>query len=122
MVYETDKLAYEKLCLWSGRPAPDPDSVFFEQPDSIRVERDLSTVEELEIALATVRYALQLFGETENLTQDQAIRRLKKCGRDLRATFIAKHGCLPEESSTAYVPVTIDGPQDHDEYYAKEYP
>ncbi len=121
IVYETDKRAYEKLCLWSGRPAPSPDSVFFELPDSIRVERDLSTVEELEIALATVRYALQLFDDAENLTQDQAIQLLKKCGSELRANFIAQHGYLPEDSATPYVPVTIDGPQDHDAYYAKEY-
>jgi hypothetical protein len=28
----------------------------------------------------------------------------------------------PEDSITPYVPVTIDGPQDHEAYYAKEYP
>jgi len=43
-------------------------------------------------------------------------------GKQLRATFIAKHGYRPEDSTTPYVPVTIDGPQDHDAYYAKEYP
>src|ERR1700730_16506404 len=46
MIYETDKLAYEKFCRWSGLPVPSPDSVFCEQPDHVRVVRDLSTVEE----------------------------------------------------------------------------
>jgi len=40
----------------------------------------------------------------------------------VRATFIATHGYRPEDSTTPYVPVTIDGPQDHHAYYAKEYP
>jgi hypothetical protein len=40
MVYETDKLAYEKFCCWSGQPVPSTDSVFFEQPDSVRVVRN----------------------------------------------------------------------------------
>jgi hypothetical protein len=61
MIYETDKLAYEKFCRWSGLPVPSPDIVFFEQPESVRVVRDLSTVEELEMMLAMSRYALQLF-------------------------------------------------------------
>lgn len=39
---------YEKFCCWSGQAMPSPDSVFYEQPDSVRVVRNLSTVEELE--------------------------------------------------------------------------
>ncbi len=61
MIYETEKLTYEKFCSWSGLPVPGPGSVFFEQPDQVRVGRDLSTVEELELMLAMSRYALQLF-------------------------------------------------------------
>ncbi len=122
MVYETDKLAYEKFCSWSGRPAPDPDSVFLEQPDSIRVVRDLSTVEELEMALAMSRYALQLLGAAEELTQDQIPLLMETYGKQLRAAFIARYRYQPEDSMTPYVPVTVDGPQDHDTYYAKEYP
>ena len=122
MVYETDKLAYEKFCCWSGLPVPGPDSVFFEQPDSVRVVRDLSTVEELEVALAMSRYAFQLFAAPENLTKDQIAPLMEAHGKQLRATFIAKQGYRPEDSTTPYVPVTIDGPQDHAAYYAKEYP
>ena len=47
LLYETDKLTYKKFCRWSGLPTPSPDVPFFEQPDSVRVVRDLSTVEEL---------------------------------------------------------------------------
>lgn len=122
MIYETEKLAYEKFCRWSGQPVPSPDNIFFEQPDSIRVVRDLSTVEELELALALGRYTLQLFEAPEPLTSDHIALLIETYGRYLRAIFIAKHGYQPEDSVTPYVPVTIDGPQDHDAYYAKEYP
>src|SRR6266849_5624020 len=106
MVYETDKLAYEKFCCWSGQPVPSPDSVFFEQPDSARVVRDLSTVEELEVALAMSQYTLQLFGAPEKLTQDQISLLMETYGKQLRVSFIAKHRYQPEDSITPYVPIT----------------
>jgi hypothetical protein len=84
--------------------------------------RDLSTVEELELALALSRHALHLFDTPENLTKDQIAPLMEAHGKQLRATFIAKHGYRPEDSTTPYVPVTIDGPQDHDVYHAKAYP
>jgi hypothetical protein len=122
MIYETDKLTYEKFCRWSGLPVPGLESVFFEQPDSVRVVRDLSTVEELELMLAMSRYALHLFGAQANLTKEEISPLMEAYGKQLRATFIAKHRYRPEDSTTPYIPVTIDGPQDHDAYYAKEYP
>ena len=122
LIYDTDKLTYEKFCRWSGQPVPSPESVFFEQPDQVRVVRDLSTVEELELMLAMSRYALHLFDAPENLDKDQVAPLMEAHGKQLRATFIAKHGYRPEDSVRPYVPVTIDGPQDHDAYYAKEYP
>jgi hypothetical protein len=122
MIYETDKLTCEKFCRWSGLPVLDPESVFFEQPDHARVVRDLSTVEELELMLDMSSYALQLFDAPESLTKDQIAPLMEAHGKRLRATFIARHGYRPEDSATPYVPVTIDGPQDHDTYFAKEYP
>jgi hypothetical protein len=122
MIYETDKLTYEKFCRWSGLPVPSPESVFFEQPDAVCVVRDLSTVEELALALAMSSYALHLFDAPDNLTKDQISSLMEAHGKELRMTFIATHGYRPEDSATPYVPVTIDGPQDHDAYYAKEYP
>jgi len=122
LLYETDKLTYEKFCRWSGLPVPSPDVPFFEQPDSIRIVRDLSTVEELEMMLALGRYALTLFDAPENLTNDRISLLMEAHGKHLRATFLSKYGYRPEDSTTPYVPVTIDGPQDHDAYYAKEYP
>ncbi len=122
LVYETDKLAYEKFCSWRGLPVPHPDAPFLEQPDSIRVVRDLSTVEELEMMLAMSRYALHLFDAPENLTNDQIASLMEAHGKHLRAIFLSTYKYQPEDSTTPYVPVTIDGPQDHDVYYAKEYP
>ena len=122
LLYETDKLTYEKFCRWSGLPTPGPGSIFLEQPDTVRVVRDLSTVEELELALALSRYALHLFDAPGSLTKDQIALLMEAHGKQLRAIFIAKHGYRPEDSTTPYVPVTIDGPQDHDAYYAKDYP
>lgn len=122
LLYETDKLTYEKFCRWGGLPAPDPESIFREQPDSVRVVRDLSTVEELELALALSRYALNLLNAPASLAKDQLASLMEAHGKQLRATFIARYGYPPEDSTTPYVPVTIEGPQDHDVYYAKEYP
>jgi hypothetical protein len=122
LIYETDKLAYEQFCRWGGLPVPGPESVFCEQPDTIRVVRDLSTVEELELALALSRYALHLFDAPQHLTRDQIAPLMEEHGKHLRAIFIARHGYPPEDSTTPYVPVTIDGPQDHEAYYAREYP
>ena len=72
--------------------------------------------------LTMSRDVLHLFDAPENLTKDQIAPLMEAHGKQLRATFIAKHGYQPEDSTTPYVPVTIDGPQDHDAYYAKEYP
>lgn len=122
LLYETEKRAYEQFCRWSGLPVPSSESVFCEQPDQGRVVRDLSTVEELELMLAMSSYALSLFEQSEILTKEQLLSCMEARGKVLRAAFIAKHGYRPEDSATPYVPVTIDGPQDHDLYYAKEYP
>lgn len=66
MLYETEKLVYEKFCRWSGLPRPNPDVPFCEQPNSMRVVRDLSTVEELELMLALSRYMLSLFDSSQH--------------------------------------------------------
>jgi hypothetical protein len=68
------------------------------------------------------RYTLQLLEAPEKLTHEQISLLMEAYGKQLRATFIAKHGYQPEDSAAPYVPVTVDGPQDHDAYYAKEYP
>jgi hypothetical protein len=105
LLYDTDKLTYEKFCRWSGLPVPGPESVFLEQPDTVRVVRDLSTVEELELMLAMSRYALQLFDASEHLTTERIAPLMEAHGKQLRATFIARHGYQPEDSTTPYVPV-----------------
>lgn len=122
LIYETDKLASERLCRLCGMSVPDPESVFCELPDAIRAVRDLSTVEELELALSLSRYTLHLLDVEEDLTTDQITSLMEAYGQQLRADFIARHGYAPEDSAVPYVPVTIDGPQEHDVYFAKEYP
>jgi len=89
---------------------------------TISLSLNLRTVEELELMLAMSRYALHLFEAPEHFPKDQIAPLTEAHGKQLRATFIAKHGYRPEDSTTPYVPVTIDGPQNHDAYYAKEYP
>ncbi len=121
LVYETDKKAYEKFCLRSGRPVPSPDQVFFDLPDTIRVIRDLSTVEELDLQVAMTQYVLHMSDVPEPLVSEQITLLVEEHGKQLRTAFIAKHGYRPEDSATPYIPVTIDGPQDPDAYHAKEY-
>ncbi len=122
MVYETDKLAYEQYCRKYGLPTPRADKGFCEQPDAVRVIRDLSTVEELEEALAMSTFLLHLFDEPERLTAHAIASRMETYGKHRRTTFLATYGYLPEDSAVPYIPVTVDGPQDHQRYYAKEYP
>jgi hypothetical protein len=121
LLYEADKLAYEQLRRLRGLPVPDPEKAFVE-PENRRVIRDLSNVEELELLLAMSRSMLHLFTTSAQCTDDELASLIKAEGERLRANFIAQHGYPPEESATPYIPVTIDGPQDHEEYYAKEYP
>lgn len=121
LLYEAEKLAHEKYCRWKGLPAPSPDEVFQEQPAS-RVIRDLSTIEELEMMLESSRYLSQLLDAPKPLTADQITARMYAHGEQLRAIFIERHGYPPEESTTPYIPVTPDGPADHDTYYAEAFP
>lgn len=121
LLYEADKLAYEQLRRLRGLPVPDPEKAFVEQ-ENTRVIRDLSNVEELELLLAMSKSMLRLFTASAQRTDDELASLIKAEGERLRANFIVQHGYAPEESATPYIPVTIDGPQDHGEYYAKEYP
>lgn len=121
LVYEADKLTYQKFCTWGDIPF-DPDEPFHEQPDAVRVVRDLSTVEELQLMLAMTRALGAIFDEPRTTTREETARLAQEQGKLLREQFIAQHGYKPEESTTPYVPVTIHGPEDHDEYYAREYP
>jgi hypothetical protein len=114
LLYEADKLAYEQFCRWGSLPVPDPESVFREQTDAVRVVRDLSTVEELEMMLVMSQYTLHLFKTPLRPDKEQIAALLEARGQELRAAFIPRHGYQPEDSATPYVPVTIDGPQDHD--------
>jgi hypothetical protein len=118
MLYEADKLAFARHCIWADLPPETP----FHEDDHLRVVRDLSTVEELELGLALARHLIRCYESPVKLTSEQMAQGAEDYGRKLRAEFIAKYGYTPEESSTPYIPITVDGPQDHREYYAREYP
>src|SRR5712692_4377282 len=91
LLYETDKLTYEKFCRWGGLPVPDQESMFREHLESVRVVRALSTVEELELALALSRYALDLLDAAESLTKDQLAWLMEARGKQLLATCIVRY-------------------------------
>lgn len=118
MVYEADKRAYELLCHWHSQQVPSPEEAFSEQPHHARI-RDLSTVEGLQQSLALCQYLIQLFEGPEKLTSDQITSLMYTQGQQLRVAFIAKYGYSPEDSAVPYIPITIEGPQDHDVYYAR---
>jgi hypothetical protein len=104
LIRETEKLTYEAFRRWCGLPMTGPDSVFRELPDQVRVMRDLSTVEVLELLLAMSASACQLFGAPQSLSQEQIAMLMEERGKELRAAFVARYGYRPEESATPYVP------------------
>jgi len=55
------------------------------------VVRDLSTVEELELALALSRYALHLLDAPESLTKDQLASLMEAHGKHLRAALFVRY-------------------------------
>lgn len=117
LLHEADKRAYAACCRWEDRPEPDPEKGGIEQPEQWCVKRDLSTVEELQQGLALCNYLISLLEVPAKLTSDQITTRMYEHGQRLRDVFIEKYGYLPEESTIPYIPVTIEGPQDHDVYY-----
>lgn len=112
MVYEADKTNYARFCRWAGIPEG-----VFEETSSLRFIRDLSTVEELEMALNLAQYLGQCLDDPTPLTSDEISQMMEDHGGYLRQHFIAKYRYKPEESTTPHIPVTIDGPADPEEYH-----
>jgi hypothetical protein len=111
MLYETEKANYERLCRWRDRT---PEVESYTENESMRHIRDLSTVEELEFALALARYLGTLLEAPMRLTAAQIGRRMEQHGQLLRQRFIEKYGYPPEQSTTPRIAVTINGPIDPD--------
>lgn len=120
LLYETDKLVYNELCRLYEQ-TDNPEAVFAEKPNT-RVIRDLSCVEDLELMLSLSSYTLRLYLALEQLPDDDLMPLIHAEGERLRAHFIEQHGYAPEDSAVPYIPVTLDGPQDYEEYRARECP
>lgn len=79
---------------------------------------DLSGVEELELHLGMLRYEQQCFAQRPRLSSEALKTAFYTWGQAARQEFLRKHGFLPEQATTPFTPVTVDGPTNHDEYYA----
>ena len=79
---------------------------------------DLSGVEELELHLGMLRYQQQCFAQRPRLSSEALETEFYTWGQAARQEFFRKHGFLPEEATTPFIPVTVEGPVDHDVYYA----
>ena len=111
LVYAADKASWEAHSRWAGQPA----TPYQEDPDITQI-RDLSTVEELELALGMCQCLIACFSEHPPLDNAAIHRRIDRWTTQARADFISKHGYKPEEATTPFTPVTVTGPVDHDEY------
>ena len=111
LVYEADKASFVAFQRWAGLP-PSP----FVEGSTKQHIRDLSTVEELNMALLLAQYIQACCEIRPKLTKAQINARMDQRGKELRAEFIARYGYKPEESTTPRIPVTIDGAVDPDEY------
>jgi hypothetical protein len=65
-----------------------------------------------------LRYQHQCYTQRPRLSRDALEKAFATWGQAARQDFLQKHGFLPEEATTPFTPVTVDGPLDHDEYYA----
>jgi hypothetical protein len=114
LLYNADKANYARHCRWAGLP----ESEYVEDPTQAFI-RDLSTVEELEVALQMAYRLSMLYDAPTTFSREEMGAQMEAAGRELRAQFIAQHGYPPEKSTTPRIPVTPDGPADPEEYHAR---
>lgn len=111
MIASAEAAAMQAYCAWAERTdAPDTHST--------QMIYDLSGVEELELHLGMLRYEQGCFAQRPRLSNEALEEAFYTWGKAARQEFIRKHGFLPEEATTPFIPVTVEGPVDHDEYYA----
>ena len=79
---------------------------------------DLSGVGEPSFHLGMLLYQQQCFAQRPRLSSQALQIEFYTWGQAARQEFFRKHGFLPEEATTRYIPVTVEGPVDHDLYYA----
>jgi hypothetical protein len=113
LLHDTEQRCQEAFHRWADLP-PEP----FQEPDDIRVVRDLSGVEELQLQLALTNYKLQILQQAQSVTLEELIAAIDGWATQARTSFIARYGFSPEEASVPFTPVTTAGPVDHDDFYA----
>src|SRR5262249_52153925 len=78
----------------------------------------LSGLEALELHLGMLRYQRACYTQRPRLSGDALATAFFAWGQSARQDVLREHGFLPEEATTPFTPVTVEGPADHDEYYA----
>jgi hypothetical protein len=113
LLHDTEQRCQETFHRWADLP-PEP----FQEPDDVRVVRDLSGVEELQLQLALTNYKLQILEQGHSVTLEELMAQIDAWATQARTSFIARNGFSPEEASVPFTPVTTAWPVDHDDYYA----
>jgi hypothetical protein len=113
LLHDTEQRCQEAFHRWADL-LPEP----FLEPDDVRVVRDLSGVEELQLQLALTNYKLQILEQGHSVTLEELMALIDAWATQARTSFIARNGFSPEEASVPFTPVTTAGPVDHDDYYA----
>ena len=111
MVANAEVAVMQAYCAWAE--SLDPPNTHATQSTY-----DLSGVEELELHLGMLRYQQQCFAQRPRLSSEALETEFYTWGQAARQEFFHKHGFLPEEATTPFIPVTVEGPVDHDVFYA----
>lgn len=113
IVYAADRDAHTAYCRWADA-ADDP----FIEDEAYRFIRDMSTVEELDMALVLCQHVRRCCEVRPKMSAKAIEESTEERGKELRAYFIITYGYPPEKSTAPRILVTIDGPMDRDEYWA----
>jgi hypothetical protein len=111
MIANAEVAVTQAYCAWTESP----DTPNTHATQSIY---DLSGVEELELHLGMLRFQQQCFAQRPRLPSEAVETEFYTWGQAARQEFFRKHGFMPEEATTPFIPVTVEGPVDHDVYYA----
>lgn len=125
LVFEADRANYVRYWRWQGLVDEEllaaHAAAFRESPDDEFI-RDLSTVEELTLALQMAQRTRELLEGPQALSPSDLESALHQAGKELRAKFVSTYGYNPEQSTTPRVAVTREGPEDANRYRLRHNP